>query len=104
MRSENILHVGAHVDIPMEDGTLRHCEVIAMHDDGFVVQFFTPDGMGPYTCSLPHGEFPEKTIHRTLYQNEGAGPNKSFWKWNGDFTGDYDEAAYIRKLIKPSEV
>lgn len=100
-----VLHVGALVSIPMEDGTARNCEVMSMDEQGFVVKFYTPDGVGPFTCSLPHGEFPENAIHRTLYHDESAGPHQSYWKWHQDFTGVEGDYNYIKRQIKkPDDV
>lgn len=99
MRSADILHIGATVTLPMEDGTVRNCEVTGIDDSGFTVRFYTPEGLGPFVCVLPHGVFPEKTIHRQMYKDERGGAG-SYWKWNGDFTGDYAEDSYIRKQIK----
>lgn len=89
MNSRDILHVGAHVVLPTENGP-RHCEVTSIDDEGFGVKFFTPEGVGPFHAMLPHGEFPAGTIHRTLYVDEAAGEHESWWKTHPDVTGKYD--------------
>lgn len=89
MKSQDVLHIGAQIDLPTEAG-VRRCEVINITDDAFEVKFYTPEGVGPYFCVLPHGEFPDGTIHRTLYQNEAAGLHQTWWQTHPDMTGRYD--------------
>lgn len=92
MRTENVLHVGAEIAIPMEDGTVRRCDVIDIDDGGFTVRFYDVEGRGPFICSLPHAELPESTIHRTLEGPDVAngGLKDSYWRTHPDFTGRYD--------------
>jgi hypothetical protein len=94
MRSENVLHVGAEIAIPMEDGTVRRCDVVDIDDGGFTVRFYTPDGKGPFLCALPHAELPANTIHRTLEGPDMTGGLKqSWWKdrrlTHGEGTGEF---------------
>lgn len=105
MRSDKMLHVGALISIPVEDGTSRNCEVMQMDDQGFTVRFYTPEGVGPFTCVLPHAELPSNTLRRTFYHDESAGPHKSYWKWHQDFTGNEGDYNYIKRQIKkPDDV
>jgi len=100
MNSVDILHTGAHISIPMVDGTVRNCEVIFIDEAGFTVRFFTPEGLGPFVATLPHGVLPEKTITRTLYDDERGGPHRSYWKWHADMGGDEGDYRYIKRQIK----
>lgn len=95
MRSESILHVGAEIAIPMDDGTVRRCDVTHIDDAGFTVRFYTPEGVGPFSCTLPHAELPSSTIHRTLEgpNVENGGLKQSWWKdrrlTHGEETGEF---------------
>ena len=83
----DVLHIGAHISIPMEDGTYRRCEVVAMDDYSFRVKFFDLEGKGPFFCVLPHAALPGNTIHRNLHEDDRGGQHKSFWQTHPDFTG-----------------
>lgn len=87
----DVLHVGAHITIPMGDGTFRRCEVTAMNDAGFMVKYFDLEGKGPYSCFLPHAVLPGTTIHRNLHEDDRGGQHKSFWQTHSDFTGETGE-------------
>lgn len=86
-RTENVLHVGAHISIPMEDGTYRRCEVTKITDDGFQVKFYDLEGKGPFFCILPHAVLPGNTIHRNLHEDDRGGQHVSWWNSHPDVTG-----------------
>lgn len=90
-RTENVLHVGAEISIPMEDGTHRRCEVSDIDDNGFQVKFFDLEGKGPFFCVLPHAALPDGTIHRNLYADDRGGQHKSWWQTHTDITGKTGE-------------
>jgi len=84
MKSGDILHIGCQIDLPTDEG-VRRCEVVTIDDAGFGVKFYTPEGVGPFYCTLPHGSFPTNTIHRRMYQDEAAGQHSSYFKTHPDF-------------------
>lgn len=81
----DVLHVGAQISIPMEDGTHRRCEVVSMDEYQFRVKFYTPDGMGPHYCMLPHAMLPGNTIHRNLNPDDRGGRHEHYMKFHPDF-------------------
>lgn len=91
MRS-NDLHVGDFVQLPAPEmeGGVRRVEVIGLDNSGFTVKWFSPEGLGPYTATLPHGTFPRNTLRKVQFADERAGLHESYWKTNPDFTGKYD--------------
>ena len=81
----DVLHIGAEISIPMEDGTYRRCEVVNMDDVSFQVKFYDMEGKGPFYCVLPHAMLPGNTIHRNLHEDDRGGRHLHFTKFHPDF-------------------
>jgi len=89
MRSDE-LHVGDFVQLPTPHG-MRRVEVVKNDSGGFTVKWFSPEGLGPYVATLPHGTFPQNTLHHKLYADERGGRHDSYWNFHSDFTGKTGE-------------
>jgi hypothetical protein len=61
-------------------GDIRRLVVHENHEDGLVVIWFTPEGLGPYRMKLPHTD----NVEQLLYENEAAGMGNSWWDTHPD--------------------
>lgn len=75
LNPKDVIEVGSGVGA-------RKVVVVESQDDGVVVCWFTPEGIGPYTAKLPHAE-----VSQFLYENERLGQHKSWWETHPDITG-----------------
>jgi hypothetical protein len=91
MRSEDLV-IGDFIQMYVPDlGSVRRMEIVKIDDNGMLVKWFDPNGVGPYSCVLPHGSLPSNTLHKNIYADERGGSHESYFKTHSDFTGKTGE-------------